>query len=304
MPAQNNFLERRHGEVRLADPTGSHQQKPMLRANGKIAREPLHHELRLFQAAIPRRRFRARVIEIRIEALKVAMQIALRQPRAFEDPRMAVLDRAIACYGPHRLRLARRGTSARAVPMNRDFIRRREALRFVVWPRLLDNSPARATAAQAAPCANFHGLWIAEPSIHARSLRAIMIWHVVEARFASARLGPFFLSSLRPASSAAFLRFAARAPVVWASRFVLTEKENGEHEESVCRQYEFSNDGSGFARALRAVWTGHAGPLGNGSRNGPRPGICVCRDAQRRGSSQGDCGPRRERGRRPQFEGE
>src|SRR5487761_165559 len=146
MPAQNNFLERRHGEVRLADPTGSHQQKPMLRADGKIAREPPHHELRLFQAAIPRRRFRARVIEIRIEALKVAMQIALRQPRAFEDPRMAVLDRAIACYGPHRLRLARRGTSARAVPMNRDFIRRREALRFVVWPRLLDNSPARATA--------------------------------------------------------------------------------------------------------------------------------------------------------------
>jgi len=49
-------------------------------------------------------------------------------------------------------------------------------------------------------------------------------------------------------------------------------EEFGENqdEEFVCRQHEFPDDGSGFARAVRAVWSGHARPLGDGSGNRPR----------------------------------
>ena len=39
---------------------------------------------------------------------------------------------------------------------------------------------------------------------------------------------------------------------------IFTERKREEHEESICRQHEFSDDRGGFARAVRAFRTNHA----------------------------------------------
>src|SRR6202049_3253698 len=114
---QHNLLKHRDGEMRFPTATRTHQQQAVLHSGRIIAGEALHDDPGLLEAAVPGgklRRWPMVVLQIRIEALKVAVEIALWDARPGKHVRSALLRGTFAAHRHARFTL-RNGFPASAV---------------------------------------------------------------------------------------------------------------------------------------------------------------------------------------------
>src|SRR6202034_1295806 len=109
VPAEDDFLERRDGKMRLANAAGAHQQQAILVAHGKFRGKALDDQFCVREAAIPCRELLAgHVFDLVVGCvvLEVAVTIAFRNACFSQHAPRAVTRRAVARDSPYRFRLA------------------------------------------------------------------------------------------------------------------------------------------------------------------------------------------------------